>query len=32
MKEAPISKGRNTLSSQTELHEIIQAKKDLDSC
>ena len=30
MKEAPISKGRNTLSSQTELHEIIQAKKDLD--
>ena len=30
MKEAPISKGRNTLSSQTELHETIQAKKDLD--
>ena len=30
MKKAPISKGRNTLSSQTELHETIQAKKDLD--
>ena len=30
MKEAPISKGRDILSSQTELHETTQAKKDLD--
>ena len=30
MKEAPILKGRNTLSIQTELHETTQAKKDLD--
>ena len=30
MKEAPISEGRDILSSQTELHETTQAKKDLD--
>ena len=30
MREAPISKGRNILSRQTELHKILQAKKDLD--
>ncbi len=30
MKEAPILKGRNTLSIQTELHETTQAKKDPD--
>ena len=30
MKEAPIAEGRDILSSQTELHETTQAKKDLD--